>query len=203
MVTSVDGDTREVIALLGSAVAASGLSQAGFARAMGTSASRLSTYLGGTTRPSAQFVVRARRLGAALDAARGRGLMSAPATAAAMREYMLVGDVEWVWRMLLQGRDHLRLMLTEGEGGKGLLDSWEAEPGSVGAMEWDALLAALTLHEFDQCGLEPPRWSNIEPLVDAWRPEHPFLDAARVQAQTPAWLRALNIYVPQRDLVTA
>ena len=52
----VDRDTAEVMALLREAVAASGLSQAAFARALGTSAPRLSTYLTGDTRPSAQFL---------------------------------------------------------------------------------------------------------------------------------------------------
>jgi transcriptional regulator with XRE-family HTH domain len=49
----LDRDTGEVMAILRGAVASSGLSQAGFARAMGTSAARLSTYLNGETRPSA------------------------------------------------------------------------------------------------------------------------------------------------------
>ncbi len=34
-------------------------------------------------------------------------------------------------------------------------------------------------------------------------PEHPFLSSDRVAAQTPDWLRRLNIFVPARDLVTA
>ena len=39
--------------------------------------------------------------------------MSAPVTAAAMREYFLAGEVEWIWRMLLQGRDHLAAIIDE------------------------------------------------------------------------------------------
>ena len=107
-----------------------------FARALGTSAPRLSTYLTGDTRPSAQFLLRARRLGRALGAAVARGLMSAPVTAAAMREYFLVDEVEWIWRMLLQGRDHLAFIAEERD--QVLLDAWEAEPGTVGSAEWDA-----------------------------------------------------------------
>ena len=45
MTQLADRDTAAVMALLREAVATSGLSQATFARALGTSAPRLSTYL--------------------------------------------------------------------------------------------------------------------------------------------------------------
>jgi transcriptional regulator with XRE-family HTH domain len=197
----IDRDTREVIALLREAVTASGLSQAGFARALGTSAPRLSTYLSGETRLSAHFLLRARRLGRALGAAAGRGLMSAPVTAALMRESFLAGEVGWIWRMLLQGRDHLALIAAEGD--RELIDSWEAEPASVGSAEWDALLAAVASHEFERAGLQAPAWALNDSLQEPWMPEHPFLSPERVRAQTPDWLRRRKIYVPARDLVTA
>lgn len=194
-------DTREVMEILRAAVTTSGLSQAAFARSLGTSAPRLSTYLNGRTRPSAEFCMRARRLGQALDAASERGLMSAPATAAVMREHLLAGDVEWIWRMLLQGRDHLALMLVARD--QVLVDSWEAQPGNVGSAGWDALLAGVAGREFEQAGIEAPSWSRVRPLPLPWMPEHPFLSPERVTAQTPTWLRSLNVFVPQRDLVTA
>lgn len=176
------------------------MSQAAFARALGTSASRFSTYLGGTTRPSAYLLVRAQRLAAALEAAGRRGLMTAPATASAVREQLRAGDADWAWRMLLQGRDHLRGMLGEQDE---LLGSWEAEPASTGSAGFDALLAALTRHEFEAAGRTPPTWTNAAPLDRPWAPAHPFLSPERAKAQTPEWLRALNIFVPARDLVTA
>jgi transcriptional regulator with XRE-family HTH domain len=197
----IDRDTAEVMTLLREAVTTSGLSQAAFARALSTSAPRLSTYLTGNTRPSAQFLVRACRLGHALGAAASRGLMTAPVTAAAMREYFLAGEVEWIWRMLLQGRDHLAAIVEERD--QVLLDAWEAEPGTVGSAEWDALLAAVAAHELEAAGLEAPAWSLRQPLPDPWMPEHPFLSPDRVRAQTPDWLSRQNIYVPARDLVTA
>lgn len=201
MTQLADRDTAAVMALLREAVATSGLSQATFARALGTSAPRLSTYLTGDTRPSAQLLLRARRLGHALGAAAARGLMSAPVTAAAMREYFLAGEVEWIWRMLLQGRDHLAAIADERD--QVLLDAWEAEPGTVGSAEWDALLAAVVAHKLEAAGHQAPSWSLREPLADPWLPEHPFLSPDRVRAQTPDWLRRQNIYVPARDLVTA
>jgi len=197
----MDRDTLAVIALLREAVASSGLSQAGFARALGTSAPRLSTYLGGDTRPSAHFLIRAQRLSRALESSAERRLMSAPATAAAMRAYLLTGETEWVWRMLLQGRDHLALILAESD--QALADAWEAAPATTGSAQWDALLAALAAHEFESAGLEAPAWAAGDPLPASWMPEHSFLGPEQVLAQTPDWLRRRNIYVPERDLVTA
>ena len=200
-----DRDDAEVGARLRRAVTASGLSQASFARALGTSASRLSTYLSSTTRPSAHFLVRAERIGDALATARARGLMSAPATSAAMRTYLLRSDTTWTWRMLLQGRDQLQLMIAEPDGPtrQQFLDSWEAEPTSAGSREWDALLAAITGHEFERAGAEEPAWTRRATLETPWLPEHPFLSPDRVLAQTPEWLKERNIFIPRRDLVTA
>ena len=127
--------------------------------------------------------------------------MSAPVTAAAMRAYFLSGEDAWIWRMLLQGRDHLAAIIDERD--QVLLDSWEAEPAPVGSAEWDALLAAVVAHQLEAAGLEAPGWSLREPLAEPWIPEHPFLSSDRVRAQTPEWLRRHNIYVPARDLVTA
>ena len=201
MFQTLDPDTRAVTGLLRSALTVSGMPQGSFARAMGTSGSRFSTYLAGSTRPSAHFCLRAQRLANSLAAADGVGLMSAPSTAAAIANHLRAGEREWAWRMLLQGRDHLQLMLTKQD--DELTASWEAAPGSTGSREFDALLAALAQHEFEAAGLGAPEWTRIEPLAEPWIPMHPFLTRERAMAKTPAWLRELNIFVPGRDLVTA
>lgn len=201
MVQLADPDTQAVISLLREALVSSGLSQASFARALGTSGSRFSTYLAGTTRPSGHLCMRAQRLARALATASGRGLMTAPATSHALREQLQAGDEPWAWRMLLQGRDHLRIMLAQPH--DELLGAWEAAPASTGSIEFDALLAALTRHEFEHAHLAAPDWTQIVPLGTPWIPEHPFLTPERVMATTPDWLRELNIFVPHRDLVTA
>lgn len=199
-----DRDTQEVIDALRRSIALSGLSQAAFARAVGTSAPRMSTYLTGATRPSAWFCFRARRLANALSNARERRLMSAPETAAEIRRALRAGETAWAWRMLLQGRDHLRLLLTDSAyNDLDLTGSWEAAPGPTGNVGFDALLAALASHEFDEAGVTAPEWTRIEPLEEDWRPPHPFLSPERVVARTPPWLRRLHIYVPERDLATA
>lgn len=201
---TIDRDTQEVIDFLGHSVAISGLSQAAFARALGTSGPRMSTYLTGATRPSAWFCARARRLAMALAHAGERRLMSAPETAAEIRRALRAGESAWTWRMLLQGRDHLRLMLTDDAyAGLDLDASWEAIPGPTGNLGFDALLAALAAHEFDEAGVPAPAWTQIEPLDEEWQPPHPFLSPERVVARTPDWLRRLRIYVPERDLATA
>ncbi len=118
-----------------------------------------------------------------------------------MRTYVRAARIEWVWRMLLQGRDHLAAVLAKGD--QSLIDSWEAEPGSTGSAGWDALLAAVVAHEVDAAGATAPAWSHRAPLADPWFPEHPFLSPDRVRVLTPHWLSRQNIYVPARDLVTA
>lgn len=56
-------DRAEVAARVRDAVARSGLTSARFAEAIGTSASRLSTYLNGKVTPSAAMLIRIERLG--------------------------------------------------------------------------------------------------------------------------------------------
>ena len=102
--------------------------------------------------------------------------------------------------MLLQGRDHLRLLLQRHDGSAA---AWEAEPPTTGFAGLDTLLAALTHHEFELANSEAPAWSCAQPLPRPWIPEHPFLDRDTAIAQTPNFLRRLNIFVPARDLVTA
>lgn len=72
-----------------------------------------------------------------------------------------------------------------------------------GSREFDALLAALTWHEYECAQRAAPEWARREPLSAPWVPVHPFLTPERAVAQTPAWLRPWNIFVPERDLVTA
>ncbi|HZX09178.1 helix-turn-helix transcriptional regulator [Kribbella sp.] len=193
----MDRDSQAVTELLDSALAESGLSQAAFATALGTSASRLSTYRSGKTKPTAQFFLRARRIARALHAAREFRIMTAPATATAIRE---ASDEDWAWRMLLQGRDHLRLLLLRRDGSEA---AWEAAPGTTGRPEFDVLLAALTAQEFRAADQDPPEWTKIQALPEPWIPEHPFLEPDEIIAQTPDYLAQLNIFVPARDLVTA
>ncbi|WP_432548681.1 helix-turn-helix domain-containing protein [Kineococcus sp. SYSU DK004] len=224
---ALDRDTAAVVESLRTAVTTSGLTQAAFATALGTSGPRLSSYLRGTVSPSARTLLRAHRLARALSGARALGLMSAPATAAAVRRHLREGDEPWAWRALLQGRDHLRLLLQQASGAAVLaadpllpralptpgtdlvpappflLDAWEAAPASTSHPGWDTLLAACTAHEHEAAGHEVPVWAVPRPLPEPWLPPHPFLSPDRVRTQTPPWLQRLNVFVPRRDLTTA
>ncbi|MGW5190521.1 helix-turn-helix domain-containing protein [Kribbella sp. NPDC004138] len=193
----MDKDSQAVVDQLNHALAESGLSQAAFAAALGTSASRFSTYRSGRTKPTAQFFLRAGRIAHALHEARDHRIMTAPATATAIRE---ASDTDWAWRMLLQGRDHLRLLLDRHDGSEA---AWEAAPDTTGHAGFDTLLAVLTAQEFKAAGEDPPAWTDVEALPDPWVPEHPFLERDEIIEQTPDYLAQVNIFVPARDLVTA
>jgi hypothetical protein len=146
---------------------------------------------------AAQLLLRAGRIAHALHAGREYRIMTAPATATAIRE---ASDEDWAWRMLLQGRDHLRLLLRRHDGSEA---AWEAAPTTTGRPGFDTLLAVLTAHEFEEAGEDPPQWSQVEALSEPWIPEHPFLTRDEIIEQTPDYLARANIFVPARDLVTA
>jgi len=98
----------EVAAALRGTLKQSGLIQADFARHLGTSATRLSTYLSGSTIPSAAIYLRALRLGAAFAHVRQQGLMTPDDAAEAVNRALAEGDVDFALRMILQARDDLR-----------------------------------------------------------------------------------------------
>jgi transcriptional regulator with XRE-family HTH domain len=185
------------MAWLDRALADSGLTQADFATALGTSASRFSTYRSGRTKPTAAFCIRAQRIAEGLAAARRIRVMSAPATAKIIRD---ADDEDWAWRMLLQGRDHLRMLLEDDDPA---LSGWEAAPPTTGSAGFDTVLAVLARREFSEAGREPPAWCRPGRLPEPWIPDHPLLTREQVIARTPAFLKELNVFVPARDLVTA
>jgi transcriptional regulator with XRE-family HTH domain len=193
----LDRDTREVMAWLDGALADSGLTQAEFAIALGTSPSRFSTYRAGRTKPTAAFCFRARRIAEGLATARRARVMSAPVAAKIIRD---TDDEDWAWRMLLQGRDHLRMLL---EDGKDAVSGWEAAPPTTGSAGFDTLLAVLARREFEEVGAEPPSWCRPRRLPEPWIPDHPLLTRKQVIAKTPEFLKELNVFIPARDLITA
>lgn len=195
----MDADTREVVEALDAALTDSGLSQQAFAAALGTSASRLSTYRSGKVVPSAPLFLRALRLAGALRGAREKGLMTAPGSAAKIREALREGDETWAFKMALQARDHLRLIL---ETLPALAGAWEARPRSTGSAGWDTLLAALTAHEFETHGFAAPEWTKGPGLEEPWVLDSPRLDERQIRERTPAWLAERGIYANERDLVT-
>lgn len=84
---------------------------------------------------------------------------------------------------------------------------WTAAPRTTGDRGWDALLAALTEHEFEAANREAPSWAgaNDRRLDEdyAWVLPSLLLDEAEVRAVTPDWLAEHGIYAAERDLATA
>ena len=55
--------------------------------------------------------------------------------------------------MLLQGRDHLRLLLKRRDGSA---CAWKAAPLTTGSTGFDTSLATLARREFERAGTDPP-----------------------------------------------
>lgn len=200
----MEDDIQAVVNGLEAALLDSGLTQAEFATALGTSASRFSAYRAGKTVPSAAFYLRALRLADGLKTARERGWMTPQSAAREIRRALGEGDDLWALKMTLQGRDHLReLLRTNDTAGS----AWTAAPRTTGDRKWDALLAALTEREFDEADREPPCWTEADGArlgeQDEWVLPSLLLSADEVRAATPQWLAEHGIYAAERDLVTA
>ena len=200
----MEGDIRPVVDGLDAALRDSGLTQAEFATALGTSAPRFSTYLAGKTMPSAAFYLRALRLADGLKSARERGWMTPPSAAREIRRALRQGDDLWALKMTLQSRDHLRELLRADDDAGG---AWAAAPRSTGDRKWDALLAALTEREFDEVGRDSPSWAAAEDRhlggLDEWVLPSLLLTADQVRAATPPQLAEHGVFAAERDLVTA
>ena len=200
----MDDDARAVVEGLDQALVDSGLTQAEFAAALGTSASRFSAYRAGKTVPSAAFYLRTLRLAASLKVARDRRWMTPQSAAREIRLALGLGDDVWALKMALQGRDHLRELLREGDDAS---NAWTAAPRTTGDRKWDALLAALTGREFEAAGREPPRWAGADDKrlgeQDQWVLPSLLFDEAKARAATPGWLAEHGVYAAERDLVTA
>ena len=195
----IQTDALAVAEELRLALTRSQLTQTAFAAALGTSQPRLSTYLSSKVSPSAEFFVRAQRLGQALEGLRCLHLLSAPTLGLALRTTLNDGDRGWAFRLLMQGRDHLRLVL---DSHPDLIAGWLATPLSTGLEEWDTLTAVVAGHEFSSAGLDAPPWTQRKALATPWVVASRLLAPQEVRAATPTWLAALNIFVPERDLAT-
>lgn len=195
----MDQDTRAVIARLNEAVAKSGLSMRQFARALGTSPSRFSSYSSGKVSPSAAFLLRAERIADALAQARRDSIPTAIDAINSIRRAASQGDDDWTYALALEARDRLRDILERRES---LAAAWEAQPPSNLDVRWKTLLAAFVSHEFDEAGLPIPRWASTARLDHEWVLDTPRLSDDEIKRQTPEWLAERNIFIAEKDLVT-
>ncbi|TQK71006.1 helix-turn-helix domain-containing protein [Nocardioides sp. SLBN-35] len=195
----MDVDTREVARRLSEAMKSSGLSLRGFAAALGTSHSRLSSYLKGTASPSAALFVRACRIGAALGEARDQGWLTPDLAQRALKDAVDEGDEAWAFKIAVQARDQVReLLATPGAPA----DAWEARPSARTTDRWDALLGAFVAHEFMAADRTAPAWTDLR-ADEEWIKPNLLLDDAEIRDATPGWLSVRGIYVAERDLATA
>ena len=189
-------ERAEVAAVLRGSLERSGLTQTDFARHLGTSATRLSTYLSGSTIPSAAIYLRACRLGAAFDHTRSQGLMTPEDAADAVNRALGDGDEDFALRMILQARDDLRASA----GDPDIRRVWERRAGRIADGRFDTLLRAVVAHEL---GERAPEWASGARLEEEWILIDPFRDADTIRAQTPDWLGRARIYIAERGLATA
>lgn len=195
----MDQDTQAVIERLNDALDKSGLSMRQFAHALGTSPSRFVAYRNGQTAPSAAFLMRAERIADALAQAREGHIPSSIDAVDTLRRAVKKGNDDWTYALALEIRDRLHSILRSH---RELAAAWEAQPPAV-ENRWQALTAAFVGREFDQAGLTPPRWTATEPLKSEWVLDTPRLTDAQIKDQTPAWLAERNIFIAEKDLVTA
>lgn len=195
----MDQDTQAVIERLNDALGKSGLSLRKFAHALGTSPSRFVAYRNGQTAPSAAFLIRAERIADALAQAREGRIPSSIDAIDALRRGMKKGDEDWTYSLALEIRDRLHSLLRSH---RELAPAWEAQPPAI-EDRWQALTAAFVGREFDQVGLTPPRWTATKPLESEWVLDTPRLTDAQIKDQTPPWLAERNIFIAEKDLVTA
>lgn len=196
---NVEGyERREIAAAMRGSVLKSGLTQTDFALHLGTSATRLSTYLTGTTIPSAAIYLRALRLGAAFEHAREHGLMTPDTAADHVNRALARRDEVFALQVILQARDDFRAAARESDG---VWRLWERRARQINDVRFDTLFRAIIARA---SGLDVPAWAADARLDGEWFFPDPFGDADTdtIRAQTPEWLARANIYIAERDLVT-
>lgn len=197
----LDQDRQAVVDRLRAAIASSGLTQKEFAKAIGTSPSRLSAYLHGDTTPAATLLMRAQRIGASLSAARAESVPTPTDAATSLRRALAAGQrPSNVLRLAIETRDRLRDTL---ENRPHLADAWDAQP-STGDKHWDTLFAAIVEREFTNAHRAAPAWtSRCGPLDAEWFPARGRQGEEEIRSQTPLWLRSKNILLSELALSVA
>lgn len=189
------GERAQVMADLSSSVRRSGLTQARFARLLGTSGSRMSAYVSGATIPSAALYLRAIHLGDALQRMRALGLLTPDQTVDAVDRALSEQDEDFALRMILQARDDIRRAAHE----PAVRAAWSHRSQQITDERFDSLFKAVVAHEFAEDG---PAWTETRPLERDWVVVDPFRDEVTIRAQTPPWLARLGIFIAERGLVT-
>ncbi|MDR0958793.1 MAG: helix-turn-helix transcriptional regulator [Propionibacteriaceae bacterium] len=171
----------------------SGLGVRQFARVLGTSASRLSTYVNGKVSPSAALLVRAEAIAAEGPVLRRTRAIDVAKAGRAMRRAADDGTRLRIFLEFMRGAD---------ESGYFALALLEPAPKGTGDVRFDALLAAGVEHIAARHSRSAPKWATdpSRTLSDPWWVSD--LPSAKAQALqwTPASFLARGIFLDRRDL---
>jgi hypothetical protein len=127
--------------------------------------------------------------------------MTPDATAAEVDDALDAGDGDWAFKLIVQARDHLATMLNTDDPAA---DAWLVRSRSISDARYDALLAALVAHEFEQHDtVRTPEWTMTPPLHPDWIQPNLRRGPAWTRTHTPPWLAQRGIYISTHDLKTA
>lgn len=195
-------EMQEITSALRNAVSVSGLTQSQFARAIGTSAARMSAYLKGRTTPSAALYLRALRFGDARAAALRHRLTDPTDIASRVNKALRDDDSDetWAFRLMLRTRADLATALTRAPEAA---QAWARRAAAIDDKRFDVLLQALIAHEHSKAGIPAPEWTREGKLDAEWIPDDPFRGDDTIRAQTPDWLAERGILIAESGLATA
>lgn len=178
-----------------------GLTQVRVAELFGTSAANISAYEHERLLPGPTVLARIEALASisASSAYVAQPLMTAASTSASLRRAVRADDPAGALRLLAQSLADLRRVVDD-PGGRGL---YLVAPGGTGSKEWNALLAGAVARECRLVGIDPPRWTRVQPLLHGWSPiTLPGLRDYLVE-RTPPELARLSVWLDEGSLGAA
>lgn len=188
--------STDVAATIRRIITSSGLTQAEFARRLGVSAPRLSTYANGKTLPSAALLLHMYRVAreATTD---GRGWPTAAQTAAQIDGALERGEDDWAYRLLLEARDRLGTLSDADR------SVWARQTPSIGDRRWLTLMQAVVLTTWQHAWGTPPSWAAPRPLAAPWSPLPRIRSERHDGVRAPELFTQVGIDLLERDLATA
>ena len=175
-----------------------GLTLRAVARASGTAQSNISAYERGAKRArdhTLERVVVVNEAGADSPVHRGQ-LLTAPATAAALRQGLRLGwSTADLLRLVREMRSNAALVAAPAD-----VAAFFAGPSTTGDQRWDAMLAASVEDLCLRRGLDPPAWTIGHALPTFWFVGSSHSLDAYAFAHTPISMQVRGVMVDPADL---
>lgn len=127
-----------------------------------------------------------------------RTFATVPQLARSMREHLDAGREHQALRIMLDGVNVIDSLSSSSD-----TRAFLARPPSLGDHRWDALLAATVAFRARRAGLEPPRWTAVEPLESFWWPAGEWATRAQTMTRTPIDFKRLGIWFDELNFATA